>query len=34
LLGVPAYFLVVNAASLVGIVTCLMGREVTWHKTR
>jgi cellulose synthase/poly-beta-1,6-N-acetylglucosamine synthase-like glycosyltransferase len=34
LLGVPAYFLVVNAASLVGIVTCLLGREVTWHKTR
>ncbi len=33
-LGVPAYFIVVNAASLVGIVTCLLGREVTWHKTR
>ncbi len=33
-LGVPAYFLVVNAASLVGIVTCLLGKEVTWHKTR
>jgi len=33
-LGVPAYFIVVNAASAVGIVTCLLGREVTWHKTR
>jgi len=34
LLGVPAYFLVVNAASFMGILTCLTGREVTWHKTR
>lgn len=34
MLGVPAYFLVVNAASFVGILTCLTGREVTWHKTR
>lgn len=33
-LGVPAYFIVVNAASAVGIVTCLLGREVTWHRTR
>lgn len=33
-LGLPAYFLVVNAASLMGILTCLTGREVTWHKTR
>ena len=34
LLGIPAYFIVVNAASLVGVVTCLAGREVAWHKTR
>jgi hypothetical protein len=34
LLGVPAYFMVVNAASVVGILSCLAGREVTWHKTR
>ncbi len=34
LLGIPAYFLVVNAASVVGIFSCLTGREVTWHKTR
>jgi len=33
-LGLPAYFVVVNAASAVGIVTCLLGREVTWHRTR
>jgi cellulose synthase/poly-beta-1,6-N-acetylglucosamine synthase-like glycosyltransferase len=34
LMGVPAYLLVINAASIVGIVSCLLGREVTWHKTR
>jgi cellulose synthase/poly-beta-1,6-N-acetylglucosamine synthase-like glycosyltransferase len=34
LMGLPAYFLVVNAASFVGIVTCLLGRQVTWYKTR
>lgn len=34
LLGVPVYFLVVNAASAVGIVSCLLGREVRWYKTR
>ncbi len=34
LLGVPAYFLVVSAASIVGIYSCLAGRDVTWHKTR
>lgn len=34
LLGLPAYFLVVNAASVVGIFSCLAGRDVTWHKTR
>lgn len=34
LMGVPAYFLVVNAASLVGILTCVLGREVRWHRTR
>ncbi|HXI02994.1 MAG TPA: glycosyltransferase family 2 protein [Candidatus Saccharimonadales bacterium] len=34
LLGAPVYFLVVNAASFVGIVSCLARREVTWHKTR
>jgi len=33
-LGMPAYFIVVNAASAVGVVTCLLGREVTWHRTR
>jgi len=33
-LGLPVYFIVVNAASAVGIITCLLGREVTWHKTR
>jgi cellulose synthase/poly-beta-1,6-N-acetylglucosamine synthase-like glycosyltransferase len=33
-LGMPVYFIVVNAASAVGIVTCLLGREVTWHRTR
>jgi cellulose synthase/poly-beta-1,6-N-acetylglucosamine synthase-like glycosyltransferase len=34
LLGIPAYFLVINVASVVGIFSCLFGREVTWHKTR
>lgn len=32
--GLPLYFVVVNGASLVGIMTCLAGREVTWHKRR
>src|SRR5262249_23294542 len=33
-LGLPLYFVVVNGASLVGILTRLAGREVTWHKRR
>jgi cellulose synthase/poly-beta-1,6-N-acetylglucosamine synthase-like glycosyltransferase len=33
-LGLPVYFIVVNAASAAGIVTGLLGREVTWHRTR
>ncbi len=33
-LGVPAYFLVVSAASIVGIYSCIAGRDVTWHRTR
>ncbi|MBI3447966.1 MAG: glycosyltransferase family 2 protein [Acidobacteria bacterium] len=33
-LALPAYFVVVHAASAVGVVTCLLGREVTWHRTR
>ena len=33
-LGMPSYFLVVNAASLVGIITGLLGYKVTWYKTR
>jgi len=31
-LGVPLYFVVVNGASLFGILTCAMGLEVRWHK--
>jgi cellulose synthase/poly-beta-1,6-N-acetylglucosamine synthase-like glycosyltransferase len=33
-LGLPIYFVVVNVASAVGIVTCLLGRTVAWSKTR
>ena len=33
-LGLLPYFVVVNAASLVGVLTCLLRREVAWHKTR
>lgn len=32
LLGLPLYFIVVNAASFVGIVSWAAGREVRWHK--
>ena len=32
LLGLPLYFVVVNAASLVGTATALAGHEVRWHK--
>jgi len=31
-LAIPLYFVVVNAASLMGILTCALGHEVTWHK--
>ena len=32
LLSLPLYFIVVNAASMVGILSRLTGRRVTWHK--
>lgn len=31
-LGLPLYFVVVNAASMAGILTRLAGRDVAWHK--
>jgi cellulose synthase/poly-beta-1,6-N-acetylglucosamine synthase-like glycosyltransferase len=32
LFGHPLYFVVINSASLMGILTCITGRQVTWHK--
>ena len=32
ILGLPLYFVVVNAACLVGILASAVGHEVTWHK--
>jgi len=30
--GVPLYFVIVNSAALMGMLTCVLGREVMWHK--
>jgi len=34
LLALPVYFVVVNLSAMVGMVTCLAGRPVRWHKRR